>query len=259
MFNYYSVVLTGGGARGAVQVGMLKAIKDSKIKVSEVIGTSVGAINGAWFAYSKPIDELEEIWLNANKKDIFPSNPLSYIKGLLYKNHTVGNAGLQKFVNLLPDETIEKADIPLTVMTTKLITGDTVPHRTGNLRQIVLASCSIPGVFKPVLITGEEHIDGCVTAMAPYEYTKKRLFKKTLVLDASGLTIQQPRSAFDVFRTGFNHSMRKDLKFDNKNIYFITPKSDIFNKHDGRSFDSTKDLLDIGYNEMKNYINTMNL
>ncbi|MFM7088883.1 MAG: patatin-like phospholipase family protein [Candidatus Paceibacterota bacterium] len=259
MSKGYSLVLTGGGARGAVQVGMLRALLELDVEVAEVIGTSVGAINGSWFAYEKDMQDLEELWITLTKNDVFPANPFRYIKGLTISNHLVSNKGLLNAIKLLPNLDLRQSKKPITVMTTKLSSGESVPHKSGNLQNLVLASCSIPGVFPPVVIDKEEHVDGCVTALAPYEFTNKKISQKTIVLDASGSNVVKPRTAIDVYRMGFNHSMRKSIKepYISKNLTIISPKTELFIRHDGRSFEKTKDLFEIGYQSMLEHSTSM--
>ena len=70
-----AIVLAGGGSLGAVQVGMLKALARQRIVPDFVVGASVGAINGAYFA-AEPNEEgvtrLERVWSRLHRADIFP-------------------------------------------------------------------------------------------------------------------------------------------------------------------------------------------
>ena len=62
-----ALVLCGGGAKGAYQAGVIKALYDRGInKFNSIAGTSIGAING-YFLFTENVDKLEEIWTNINK------------------------------------------------------------------------------------------------------------------------------------------------------------------------------------------------
>ena len=68
-------VLAGGGSFGAVQVGMLKALAAAGIRPDLVVGSSVGAINGAWYAGTltpEGVARLERIWRSLSRRDVFP-------------------------------------------------------------------------------------------------------------------------------------------------------------------------------------------
>src|SRR5579859_2438687 len=72
-------VLSGGSARGALQVGMLQALLEHGIVPNLIVGTSVGSWNGVWLASHPSIEgvrALERIWLHLRMEDIFPGGPL---------------------------------------------------------------------------------------------------------------------------------------------------------------------------------------
>lgn len=76
-----ALVLSGGASLGAVQVGMLKALTAHDVRPDLIVGTSVGAINGA-FRASRPfdsdtVDELAELWLGVSRGRVFPIEPLT--------------------------------------------------------------------------------------------------------------------------------------------------------------------------------------
>lgn len=70
-----ALVLAGGGSFGAVQVGMLRALVADGLVPDLIIGSSVGAINGAWFAGAPDADgvaQLEPIWRGLRRREVFP-------------------------------------------------------------------------------------------------------------------------------------------------------------------------------------------
>lgn len=86
-----ALILSGGGFKGAIQVGALKVILD-KIIPDVIIGTSIGAFNGAFVALGKPIEALENIWLTLKQGDLLAANPkvfykLTYADGLYSTKH----------------------------------------------------------------------------------------------------------------------------------------------------------------------------
>src|SRR5438270_11138619 len=96
-------VLSGGASLGAVQVGMLRALYERGIVPDLIVGTSVGAINGAFIA-ARPhtvetADELAEIWRGVRRGQVFPLRPLSGLLGFLgSRDHLVPESGLRRLV-----------------------------------------------------------------------------------------------------------------------------------------------------------------
>jgi NTE family protein len=165
-------VLSGGGSLGAMQVGMLQALMEARIRPDLLIGTSVGAVNAAWIAGRPDHDgalELGEIWRGLRRQDIFPLSPWAGACGLLGRSkHLVSNTGLRSVLERhLRYEQLEDAEVPVHVVTTDLKTGRAVMLSSGPAVPALLASTAIPGVFPPVLIGRREHVDGGVANHTP--------------------------------------------------------------------------------------------
>src|ERR1700730_16530084 len=124
-------VLAGGGSLGAVQVGMLKALTRAGIAPDLVVGASVGAINGAYFA-AQPDDagvkRLERIWSRLHRADIFPLSPLNSLLAILgRRDHLIASSALRQLVESeLPCEKLENARIPCYVVATDVLGGTEV-------------------------------------------------------------------------------------------------------------------------------------
>jgi NTE family protein len=163
-------VLSGGASLGAIQVGMLQALAERRIKPDLVIGTSVGAFNAAWIA-SQPdrSDELAEIWRGLRRQRLFPVDPVGSVLGLLgRRNYLVSPAGLRELLERhLSFDRLEDALIPLHVVATELTTGREVLLSRGSAVDAILASAAIPGIYPPVRIRGRELIDGGVSDHTP--------------------------------------------------------------------------------------------
>jgi NTE family protein len=165
-------VLSGGGSLGAVQVGMLAALQERAITPDLIVGSSVGAINGAWIAThpgTAGIADLAEMWRGIRRGDVFPMRPLTALAALAGRaSHLVSPASLERLLRRhLGEGRIESAAIPLHLVATDVTTGQAVLLSSGDLVQGVLASAAIPGVFPPVRIEGHELIDGGVVDHAP--------------------------------------------------------------------------------------------
>lgn len=119
-----AIVLAGGGSLGAVQVGMLKALTRQRIVPDFVVGASVGAINGAYFA-AEPNEEgvtrLERVWSRLHRADIFPFSPLNSLLAIVgRRDHLVTPALLRSLVESeLRCQRLEDARIPCYVVATR--------------------------------------------------------------------------------------------------------------------------------------------
>ncbi|WP_432218617.1 patatin-like phospholipase family protein [Pseudomonas kribbensis] len=167
-----ALVLAGGGSLGAVQVGMLQALVEEGVKFDLVVGASVGAINGAYFA-AKPnaqgVEELAQFWRGLRKVDVFPFSLSDTLMAILRRRgHLLRDTALESlFRRALPIKLIEDTQLPLYIVTTNLLTGAEELLSDGNAEQALLASAAIPLVFPSVRIGERFLIDGGVASNTP--------------------------------------------------------------------------------------------
>lgn len=170
-------VLAGGASLGAIQAGMLRALYEQGIAPDLIVGTSAGAINGAYIA-SRPASPetalgLEAIWRGLSRSQIFPVSPFSGLLGLLGRSdHLVPATGLRRLLERhIEFERLEQAEIPVHVIATDLLEGRAVRLSRGDAVDAVLASAAIPGVYPPVERGDRVRlIDGGVVANTPVSY-----------------------------------------------------------------------------------------
>jgi NTE family protein len=180
-------VLAGGGSLGAVQVGMLKALTRAGIAPDLVVGASVGAINGAYFA-AQPDDagvkRLERIWSRLHRADIFPLSPLNSLLAILgRRDHLIPSSPLRSLVESeLPCEKLENARIPCYVVATDVLDGTEVSIAAGPLATALLASAAIPAVFPHVTLDGRHLMDGAIANNTPISTALKLGATRVIVL-----------------------------------------------------------------------------
>jgi NTE family protein len=164
--------LAGGASLGAIQAGMIDVLAAEGIRPDLIVGSSVGALNGAWLA-SNPwpagAQTLCEVWLSVRRRDIFPISPLRILRGLAGRlDHTVSNGALSRWMSVrAPFFQLEQATIPLHVVATDLLSGRPVVLSSGDAIECLLASSAIPGVFPPIEIDGRWLVDGGLAANTP--------------------------------------------------------------------------------------------
>lgn len=168
-------VLSGGGNLGAVQAGQVRALIEAGVRPDLVIGSSVGAINGAFIAGGA--DEagcraLWTLWTNVRRTDIFPTPPLTGLGGLIgRRDHLISDSALRALLRRhLRFHDLADAPIPLHVVTCELRSGEEVLLSSGNAVDAICASAAIPGVFPPVTIDGRVLVDGGVANNAPISH-----------------------------------------------------------------------------------------
>jgi len=163
-------VFAGGGSLGAVQVGMLHELLLAGVQPGFVVGSSVGAINAAYFAASPDlecVERLEGLWMGLSRRDVFPFTLGSALRMLSGGENLIDPSHLRGLLEAhLAISRLEQARIGLHVMATDQ-QGLGVRLSSGPAVEAVLASAAIPGIFPPVRIDGEDLMDGAIAANTP--------------------------------------------------------------------------------------------
>jgi len=198
-----ALVLSGGANLGAAQVGMLTALAEAGVRPDLVVGTSVGALNGAWVAGEASLDELGAVWRALRRSDVFPANPLRGLLGFAgQSDHLVGNAGLRRLLaDHLRFDSLEDAAVPFHVVATDLLTGTGVLFSSGSAVDSILASAAIPGVLPPITIDERAYVDGGVVNNTPISHAVDDLGADTVWVLATGYSCaleRAPRGALAV-------------------------------------------------------------
>lgn len=162
-----AVVLSGGGSLGAIQVGMLLALADHGLVPDLVVGTSVGAINGAYVAGHpgrQAVEDLASVWRSVRRSDIFPVQPVRGLLALAGRaDHLVASDAFRRLLEQhLGHARLEDASCRLRLVATEVTTGKPAVISHGPVVDAVLASAAVPGVFPPVCIAGRDLMDGGV-------------------------------------------------------------------------------------------------
>jgi NTE family protein len=165
-------VLSGGGSLGAVQVGMLHALRERGVRPDLLVGTSAGAVNALWVAHHGmsvgSLNRLAGIWTRLRRKDVFPVRPKAVAHGIVGRASAVLSSDrLGALVEAhagIGD--LGDADIPVHLLATDLLSGGCVAISAGPVGDAVRASAAIPGVFPPVWLDGRWLVDGAMAANA---------------------------------------------------------------------------------------------
>jgi NTE family protein len=169
-------VLSGGASLGAIQVGMLRALYERGIRPDLIVGTSAGALNGAYVASrpqaSETAEGLARIWRELRRGQVFPISPLTGVLGFLgARDHLVPDSGLRRLIERHVEcRTLEEMPIPLHVVAVDVVTGQELRLSRGPVQNAILASAAVPGVLQPVSWEGRALMDGGVANNTPISH-----------------------------------------------------------------------------------------
>lgn len=199
-------VLSGGASLGALQVGMLRALWERGITADLLVGTSVGALNGAFVA-SRPqrpatATELATVWSSVGRGDAFPLGLRSFVGGLFgQRDHLVSTRGLRQILRRhLQIDDLGEAAIPLHVIAFDITTGAEAVLSEGPAVEAILAACSIPGIFPAVAMGERLLVDGGVVNNTPIRHAIELGAERIYVLPTQELSKGEPsppRTALD--------------------------------------------------------------
>jgi NTE family protein len=179
-------VLAGGGSFGAIQVGMLQSLAAHGVAADMVVGSSVGALNGAFYA-SDPtpagVERLATIWRGLRRHDVFPITWKTMLGFLWRRDFLITHDGVRKLVeDNIPFRNLEEAPLPVHIVATDIITGDAVVMSEGPTVDAILASTSIPGAFSPIRYRDHYLADGAISSNTPVRVAVKKGAGRLIVL-----------------------------------------------------------------------------
>lgn len=237
----YGLILAGGGAKGAYQMGAWQAMRELRINFCAVAGVSIGAVNGALIA-ADDFDAALKLWnnvtiekgvrLNTELKDpenLFSHKNYTALLKELIKNGGIDASPMKEYLGEFIDEkAVRQSNIPFGLVTYQLsglkpleIFADEIPQ--GELIDYILASAKFPGVSN-IGPEGEWFLDGGAYDNAPVSMLRKRGLNRLIVVDISSIK-------------GYAHRM--DISCSQ--VIYIRP----YDIEDlGASFDFDEDLIE---------------
>ena len=161
-----ALVLGSGGARGYAHIGAIQILEQQGIHPDFIVGTSAGSIVGSIYASGKSANELRDIALNMKANDV---RDVKLAMTGFFDGQKVEN-----YVNeQVLDTPLELLKTPMYVVATELKEGKKVVFNYGNTGQAVRASVSIPSMFIPTKIAGEEYVDGGLVSPVPVNVARE--------------------------------------------------------------------------------------
>lgn len=215
-------VLGGGGVLGAHEVGMLRALAERGVKPDVVLGTSIGAVNGAFYAADPTlagVERLAELWQESGWSERSAGATLRRVTTLARTGtHLESLSELrERLTKLLPVRRVEELQLPFQCVAASIERAAEHWFDSGPLADVVLASCAVPGILPPVQIDGEHFIDGGIVNSIPVSRAVALGARRIYVLQVGRLeqALKPPRRPWEVgmvaFEVARRHRFANDL------------------------------------------------
>jgi NTE family protein len=209
-----AIVLGGGGMLGATQVGMLRALLETGFSPGLVVGTSVGALNGAAIAAdptTAAVETLADLWGSLAEAGMFTDTVLAKVGTLArYRTHLYSPTPLRKLISSRLPATFEELQVPFQCVAASIERAGAHWFASGSLTDAVMASCAVPGLLPPVKIGDEHFLDGGLVHSIPVGRALALGATEVYVLHVGRIEqpLGVPRSLWDVCLTSFEVARR---------------------------------------------------
>ncbi len=264
-------VLGGGGVLGAVEVGMLRALLERDIVPDLVLGTSVGALNGAMVARQPElavIDRLTELWATvAQSRDVYGDRPLRTVRRAVSTGtHIYSSRPLRKRLEEeLGDLRFEDLPVRLGVCAASIERAAEHWFTTGPIVPAILASAAVPGLLPPAEIDGEHFLDGGLVNSIPVSKAVELGATRIFVLQVGRIDrpLTPPTRPWEVARVSFEVARRHRFTRDMATIpdgveAHVLPAAGTSAKDDSllahRDFGGVQARIDATYAASRSYL-----
>lgn len=268
-------VLGGGGVLGAVEVGMLRALFEHDVAPDMVLGTSVGAVNGALVARDPHVgvtDRLLELWLAvADSRDVMGDRPVRTVRrAISTRTHVYSAKPLGKRLREeLGDTLIEDLPVRFQVCAASIERASEHWFDSGSVVDAVIASAAVPGLLPPARLEtehGVEHfLDGGIVNSIPLGRAVELGATRVFVLQVGRIDrpLTPPRRPWEVARVSFEiarrHRFLRDLEMLPEGVEaHVLPAGGTSTKDDSlwahRDFTGIQRRIDTTYDASSRYL-----
>lgn len=269
-----ALVLSGGGAKGFGQTGLLKELERAGIPVDMVIGSSAGALIGGFYAAGYSPEEIENLALEMDWPELFSDESRNLYETYSKTVHNdryfldlgisrkfkmeIGSSILsgQRILNLFKEKTVKipylesfnQLPVPYRAVALDILTGEPILLYKGDLSEAMRASMNLPAVFSPFTIGETTYIDGGIIEHLPVQLAKNLGFEIIISIDTGDPLVNH----LSVFESNpmvsltqmLNITQNKKNKLEKTlSDYSFTPPLDQYNM---TSFLDTREIIRIG-------------
>ncbi len=200
---------------GAYEVGMLRGLVEASIVPDLIVGTSVGAINGAAIAADpspETVEQLEKIWTNLEESGVFAGSMLTSARTLVRTRTSIHpNRPLRKMLDdLLDAKTFADLKVPFQCVAASIERAAEHWFETGDLVDAILASSAVPGILPAVAIDGEHFVDGGIVNSIPVSRAVELGAKEIYILHVGRIErpLTAPKNPWQVAMVAFEIARR---------------------------------------------------
>jgi NTE family protein len=192
------VALGGGFARGIAHIGVLRVLEAYNIPIDIICGTSVGALVAATYASGTSLGEMERQGAETQFRD--------FGRWTLSRMGMASNERLEYYLHKFTTKHLfSEMKIPLGVVATDLISGQSVYFTEGEIGPALRASCAYPGLFLPVICNGRTLVDGFLTELVPSVAARKLGADIVIAVHLEpGLLESAPRNTIEIISRSFS-------------------------------------------------------
>jgi NTE family protein len=217
-----AIVLGGGGVLGAVQVGMVRALVDVGVAPDLVVGTSIGALNGAVLAALPPAqapDLLDALWRSSEARAVFAAGTVGRLRELARSGVAVHRSEplRRALTTVLGNRRIEELPVRFTCCAADIEAAAEHWFDRGPVVDAVLASAAVPGLLPPAVVDGRHYLDGGLVHSIPLGRAVELGADRVFVLQVGRIDqpLRPPRRPWEVAMVAFEiarrHRYARDL------------------------------------------------
>ena len=244
------LVLSGGGARGAAHVGVIKVLEEYRVPIDCIAGTSMGALVGGTYATGSSVPEMEAVLEVISTEMLFKEDPPRQERAMRRKEDDYGilftpevglDDGAVKFgkgiVSGVQLETVlrrlskakghhqfDQLPIPYRAVATDLVNGKAVVFHEGELANVMRASMSVPGAVAPAEFDGKILVDGMLTSNLPVQTAREEMGADIIIAVNVGTPLLKREQLTGIF--GVSNQMLSILTEQNVQASLATLKPD---------------------------------
>lgn len=233
------LALSGGGAKGFAHLGVIKAIEEKGMRPDIIAGTSAGAFAGVLYADGNEPDEILTFF---EKKAFKEFAELTIPQTGIFK----ADRFKQFLKKHLKARTFEELKIPMKIVATDIVQGESVVFDKGPLIPAVLASCAYPIVFTPMEIDKVHYVDGGLFMNFPVRAIRSES-EIVIGVNASPLTKQKFKNSLLYIAERSFHYMSAANSLIDRNLCDILIESEKLSKYPMFTLESSHDIFEIGY------------
>jgi NTE family protein len=266
-------VLGGGGVLGAAEVGMLRALFEIEVTPDLVLGTSVGALNGAMVARDPTptvIERLTQLWQDASTARAISDRPLRTVRRAVSSGtHLYSSDFMEKrLVDEFGETTFEDLPVRFQVCAANIERAAEHWFTSGPLVEAIMASAAVPGLLPPARVGDEHYLDGGIVNSIPLGRAIARGADRVFVLQVGRIDrpLKPPTRPWEVARVSFEiarrHRFARELAEvpDDVEVHVLpargtSPRDDSLLAH--RDFSKVRNRIDASYEASRDYLTSI--